>query len=466
MTHSSPPVVAALAAGFRAAGVRICANHPGFHSHTLAAALGGTVTSRSERSAMEFGWGASLAGARTVVTLKNVGLNDAADPFINSLFVGCHGGLVVTVFDDIEIEQSQLRLDSRMYALEHGGIWVEPRSVADAGRWAARSFDLAEQFGAPVVIRITNILCHAAEGAGPVGEVAYGHRSFLRSPARWVVHPANVASLRELQAARLARIQAWSDAEPFACGSLAANQPLTLVFGAAPSGERASENWVAVDRLPLPAGVIDAARRAQHVTVREHGHGYVAAAVGRAMAGESVESAPFFMPDLPRVYHKRNWYEPLFGALRRIPDRIVIGDLGSHTMDEHRTIDACLCYGGSVSVAAGVAAAAPALRVICVRGDGGFAHSGAAGLAEMVDRGLTVVVFVMDNGGCQDTGGQWVSCDWPQSSKGLRIVDREYGASRPCPVDEIKGWFAAGGVTVVRCRFPDVWPSSSREMQR
>ena len=97
----SPPVIAALAAGFRAGGVTICANHPGFHSHELAAAIGCPVTSRSERAAFAFGWGASLAGARTVVALKNVGLNDAADPFINALFVGCHGGLVVVVFDDI-----------------------------------------------------------------------------------------------------------------------------------------------------------------------------------------------------------------------------------------------------------------------------------------------------------------------------------------------------------------------------
>ena len=450
-----PPVISALAAGFRAGGVRICTNHPGFHSQRLAAALSCPVTSRSERAAMAFGWGASLAGARTVVTLKNVGLNDAADPFVNAMFVGCHGGLVIVVFDDVEIEQSQLPLDSRLYASLPGGIWIEPRSVAEAARWATRSFELSERFGTPIVLRITNALCHAAvmdrlpENASP------GEKMFSRDPARWVVHPANVARLTALRQRRCEQIQAWSDAEPVACGAVKGGEPLTLLVGAMPEGTQVGDNWLAVDRLPLPVAAISAARRASRVTVREHGRAHAASALASALLGDRIEMVPFSMPDVPRSYHDRDWYEPLFGPLRSLPNRVVIGDLGSHTMDPHRTIDACLCYGASVAVAAGVAAAAPDLRVICVTGDGAFAHSGAAGLAEAVDRTLTLVVFVIDNGGCRDTGGQRISVDWPSPAEGLRVVERDFGRDRPCDVDEVAAWFSAGGTTVVRCRFVD-----------
>ena len=450
-----PPVISALAKGFRAGGMRICTNHPGFHSHRLAAALNCPVTSRSERAAMAFGWGSSLAGARTVVTFKNVGLNDAADPFINAMFVGCHGGLVVVVFDDIEIEQSQLPLDSRLYAALPGGIWIEPRSVAEAARWAARSFELSERFGTPVVLRVTNALCHATGTDQPVETAAPGARGFSRDPARWVVHPANVVRLRELQQRRCEQVQAWSDAEPVACGAVEEAAPLTLLMGTVPDGTQVGDNWLAVDRLPLPAGAIAAARQASRVTVREHGRGHAASVLASALLGDRIEMVPFSMPDVPRSYHDRDLYEPLFGPLRSLPNRVVIGDLGSHTMDPHRTIDACLCYGASVAVAAGVAAAAPEQRVICVTGDGAFSHSGAAGLAEAVDRTLPLVVFVIDNGGCQDTGGQRISVDWPSTANGLRVVHRDFGRGRPCRVDEVAAWFSAGGTTVVRCRFVD-----------
>lgn len=450
-----PPVITALAAGFRAGGVAVCANHPGFHSHELAAALGCAVTSRSERAALAFGWGASLAGKRTVVTLKNVGLNDAADPFVNALFVGCHGGLVVVVFDDIEIEQSQLPLDSRHFAIRPGAIWIEPRSVADAARWAARSFELSERFGAPVTVRITNALCHAAAAELQLPAAGGGNLEFSRDPARWVVHPANVARLRALQEERCERIQAWSDAEPIAGGPVRAGEQLTFVAGAIPEVASPRDSWLAIDRLPLPAAAVAAARGASRVVVCEHGLGHVAALLAAELAGGRIESSAFGMPALSRSYHDRDWYEPLFGPLRSLSDRIVIGDLGSHTMDPHRTIDACLCYGASVAVAAGVAAAAPGRRVICVTGDGAFAHSGAAGLAEAVDRGVPLVVFVIDNGGCRDTGGQQISVDWPAGSAGLSVVEREFNRARPCRIAEVAEWLAGGGTTVVRCRFGD-----------
>jgi indolepyruvate ferredoxin oxidoreductase alpha subunit len=448
-----PPVIEALAAGFRAGGARLCANHPGFHSHRLAAELGCPVTSRSERAAMAFGWGASLAGARTVVTIKNVGLDDATDPFVNALFVGCNGGFVVVVFDDIEIEQSQLPHDSRVFSALPGGIWLEPRSVADAGRWAAHSFELSERFNAPVVLRITNLLCHAAADKQPVAVDPLGERQFVRQPERWVVHPANSARLAGMQRERCARIQAWSDAEPVKSGMLQAGRPLALLVGAVPLDAAAGADWLAIDRLPLPAAAIAACRQASRVTVHEHGRSHVAGMVAAALVGDRVQALPYEMADVPRSYHDRDWYEPLFGPLRSLPDRVVIGDLGSHTMDPARSIDACLCYGASVAVAAGVAAAAPDRRVICVTGDGAFAHSGAAGLAEAVDRGVALVVLVIDNGGCRDTGGQRISMDWPVASAGLRVVEREFDVASPCRIDEVAAWLAAGGTTVVRCRF-------------
>ena len=72
-------VIQALADGFKDGGCKLSANYPGFHSDELHDEMGGGVTSVNEKTAYAFAWGACLAGARSVVSMKNVGLSDAAD---------------------------------------------------------------------------------------------------------------------------------------------------------------------------------------------------------------------------------------------------------------------------------------------------------------------------------------------------------------------------------------------------
>ena len=140
-------LVKALSEGIADAGVRHFANYPGFHSNELHAALDATVTSTDEKNAFAFGWGCSMAGARAAVTFKNVGLNDAADAYLGAHFVGCRAGLVLFLFDDCDIQHSQNRIDVRPYSLVYGGLWLEPRSVPEAYRFARDAFGLSERFG-------------------------------------------------------------------------------------------------------------------------------------------------------------------------------------------------------------------------------------------------------------------------------------------------------------------------------
>src|SRR4051794_19710632 len=115
--------IAAVACGLEDGGVAFTAAYPGFHAHELAGLLGCSLFSVNEKNALAVAWGASLAGARVAVLFKNVGLNDAADPFVNACVLGVHAGLVVVVLDDLDIEQSQLRQDSRPYADFPTSLW-------------------------------------------------------------------------------------------------------------------------------------------------------------------------------------------------------------------------------------------------------------------------------------------------------------------------------------------------------
>lgn len=447
---SYPDVVNALADGFRQSGCDLCTNHPGFHSQRLAALLGCDVTSRSERAAFATAWGASFVGRRAVVTFKNVGLNDAADPFVNASFVGCNGGLVCVVFDDIDVEQSQLRLDSRFYRPAGDALWLEPTSIQDAYRWAARAFELSEIFETMVVIRITNILLYARGPHRPEISAPRPHKAFARVPGRWVMHPSNVKALTNNVIQRRSRLKEWSDSEP-TCGCLPNDdEEFSVLVGAQPPGEPPPGAWARLDRYPIPSCILHAVARASYTAVHEHGDGHARLAILSATHGSTVLSFPLAGPEPNRVYHSRDWYEPLYGAIRQLDTRVVIGDIGSHTMDPAQTLDACLCYGSSVAVAAGAAAAAPERRVVCVTGDGGFSHSGREGLAEAVDRRVNLVVLVIDNGGCQDTGGQAVSIDWPEPRNGLRVERLNFSAATPLTIKKIESWFKASGVTLVR----------------
>ena len=99
-------------------------------------------------------------------------------------------------------------------------------------------------------------------------------------------------------------------------------------------------------------------------------------------------------------------FDSLFAAIRSIDGRIVVGDLGSYTMDRHRTIDACLCYGASVATAIGCRLAGTSDRVFCVTGDAAFLHSGKAAMEEAITRGVQLTIILIDNGGAASTGGQ------------------------------------------------------------
>lgn len=447
---SNPDVINALADGFRQSGCDLCTNHPGFYSQRLAARLGCNVTSRSERAAFATAWGASLVGCRAVVTLKNVGLNDAADPFVNAAFVGCHGGLVCVVFDDIDVEQSQLRLDSRFYRNAGEALWLEPTSIQDAYRWAARAFELSETFETLVVIRVTNILLHACGPHTRETMVLRTRKAFARVPKRWVMHPSNVQSLTDTRTRRRAALRMWSDSEPTEACWPNDDEELLLLVGAQPPGPPPPGAWARLDRYPIPSCILKAVARAPHTAVHEHGDGHARLAILSATQGSTVRSFPLAMPNPNREYHSRSWYEPLYNAIRQLDARVVIGDIGSHTMDPAHTLDACLCYGSSVAVAAGAAAAAPEHRVVCITGDGGFSHSGREGLAEALDRRVTLVIFVIDNGGCRDTGGQAVSIDWPEPREGLRVERLAVSPVAPLNIMQLRSWFSAGGVTLVR----------------
>lgn len=70
----------------------------------------------NEKTAMEAALGMSFAGKRSLVCMKHVGMNVAADCFINSAITGVKGGLIIIAADDPSMHSSQNEQDSRSMA--------------------------------------------------------------------------------------------------------------------------------------------------------------------------------------------------------------------------------------------------------------------------------------------------------------------------------------------------------------
>src|SRR6056297_298321 len=108
--------------------------------------------SANEKTSMEEAMGLSYAGKRALVTMKHVGLNVAADAYVNSAITGANGGIIVAVADDPSMHSSQNEQDSRFYGDFALIPYLEPSNQQEAYDMAYHAFDLSEKFNVPVLI--------------------------------------------------------------------------------------------------------------------------------------------------------------------------------------------------------------------------------------------------------------------------------------------------------------------------
>ncbi len=118
----------------------------------------------NEKTAMEAALGMSYAGKRALVCMKHVGVNVAADPFVNSGITGANGGIVVTVADDPSMHSSQNEQDSRFYAKFAMVPLFEPSNQQETYEMMFAAYELSEKYSTPVMVRITTRLAHSRSG--------------------------------------------------------------------------------------------------------------------------------------------------------------------------------------------------------------------------------------------------------------------------------------------------------------
>lgn len=401
----------------------------------------------NEKTAFEAALGVALVGRRAMVVMKHVGLNVAADAFVNAALLPLEAGLVVVVGDDPGMHSSQNEQDSRMYAELARVPCLEPRTVPEAYALTREAFRVSERFGVPVMVRLVTRLAH---GRGRVErEAAEAERPVRRPEASggWVLLPANARrGWRDLLARQPAMV-AWSEGRARLVPGATRLGVVSAGLGGAYVADALGEPrpwWLHVDAWPPPLGPLRAlAAAVDRILVVEEGqpvlearlagllggpvpvHGRLSGhlpvdgeltpeAVALALGGAApVPAAPAadLPPRPPRLCDgcpHRDAFDALALAFADGPRPLVTGDIGCYTLGAlppYRALDSCVCMGASIGMARG-AAEAGAGPTVAVLGDSTFLHSGLPAVVDAVARRANLTVVVLDNGVAAMTGAQ------------------------------------------------------------
>lgn len=455
----------AIALGAIHAGIRGVYAYPGTPSteiteyiqrHPLARERGLHSTwCTNEKTAVEAALGASYAGARAIACMKHVGLNVAADAFVNSAITGVNGGLIVIVADDPSMHSSQNEQDSRFYGKFSLMPVLEPSTQQEAYDMMAYGFELSEREKLPVLMRITMRMAHSRaavtvrDEAAPIQALPYA-----KDPSSWVLLPANSRRRYAALIEKQPELERLAAAAPYTRYSQAPSQndkPLGVLacgigynYVMEVKDAATKFNILKITQYPLPSDLIRRlAADSREILVVEDGQPFVeeqikavlsadypvtgrltgrlprtgeltpdcvAAALGHAPeryfdTPKSVVGRP---PALCQGCGHRDVYTALNEVVKDYPNARVFADIGCYTLGAlppFRAIDTCLDMGASITMAKGAADAGlfPAIAVI---GDSTFTHSGMTGLLDAVNDKAQITVIISDNLTTAMTGGQ------------------------------------------------------------
>ncbi|MHB0874899.1 MAG: indolepyruvate ferredoxin oxidoreductase subunit alpha [Anaerolineae bacterium] len=216
----------AIALGAYLGGATVATGYPGTPSTEIVEAFcryPGVYAewSVNEKVALEVGVGAALVGARTIVTMKHVGLNVAADPFFAVAYTGIKGGLVVVSADDPGMHSSQGEQDNRNYARFAKVPLLEPSDSQECLDMTRLALDLSEEFDTPVLLRPTGRISHAqslVEVEADAEAVHLANRGsaigFDRDAVKYVMLPGNARKRRVVLEERLQRLRQYAESSP------------------------------------------------------------------------------------------------------------------------------------------------------------------------------------------------------------------------------------------------------------
>ncbi len=447
----------AVARGAWEAGCRVAAAYPGTPSTEILEAVAQYKKdiycewSTNEKVALEVCLGASLAGARALYVSKHVGVNVAADPLFSAAYIGTRGGLVIVTADDPGLHSSQNEQDNRFYGVSAKVPVLCPSDSSECKEFTKLAFEISEEFGIPVIVRLTTRTAHAK------GIVTLGERKeieikrYVKDVKKTLILPT-FAKLRHYSLEeRLEKLKDYSNKTPInreeegkeEFGIIADGVAYYYAKEAFPSAWFLKLGMV----YPFPdERVRRFASKVKKLYVVEEVDPFIEMQVkalgidviGKERIPKVDELSPekvyyaitqekkdaLQIPEIPKrppVLCPGCGYRTVFHILSKLKV-IVSGDIGCYTLGglpPLNAMDTCVDMGASITVGHGIEKVLKNTddnrKVVAIIGDSTFFHSGITGLIDVVyNKGKTTVI-ILDNRITAMTGHQ----DHPGTGKTL-----------------------------------------------
>lgn len=460
----------AIAAGAFHAGVSLVSGYPGTPSteilETAAAMSDGRYYvewSTNEKAALEVAAGASYSGARTLVTMKQVGLNVASDPLMSLSYVGVKGGMVIVSADDPGPISSQTEQDTRHFARFAKLPCFDPSSPEEAYEMVGAAYEISERYNTPVLLRPTTRVCHGCASVTVDDEyVAHEPEGFIKDTERWVIFP-RTSYLNHIRIEeRVPTLSAELSALPFnridgngslgiACGGISyayvteairrlgvTDRVSVLKIGTPyPFPEEMAADWLRSVERVLVVEELDPVIERELIFIcgrlgikktvlgkytgsspiaGENSAELAAASIAELLGIEcpdtvAAENAPK-LPTRPPVLCAGCPHRASFLAVKhaaRGKKAVFSGDIGCYTLGNAKPldmVDTCLCMGADVTIAQGIHRIEPDTLNFSFIGDSTFFASGMTGVANAVYNDCDIILMVLDNSITAMTGGQ------------------------------------------------------------
>ena len=435
----------AIARGAFEAGVRVVSAYPGTPSTEVSEYISKypevyAEWAPNEKVAFEVAAGASYAGARSMVCMKHVGVNVAADPMFTAAYTGVNGGLVILAADDPGMHSSQNEQDTRFYARSAHIPMLEPADSAEAKEFTKLAFELSEKYDTPVFVRTTTRLAHSQSFVEEEERQEVPLRPYVKDVSKYTMMPSSAIGRHVVVEAREDRLAA--DVNGFeinreemrddSLGVICSGVVYEYVREALPDAsvlkmgmvyplavEKAREFAKKVKRLV----VVEELEPFMENQLKAHGvmcegknlfskQGELSVAIIKEkLLGVQTKAEKLDLPVRPPVMCAGCPHRGVFYILNKLK-LTVSADIGCYTLGAQpplAAVDTVLCMGASVGMAHGFEKARgreQSEHTVAVIGDSTFIHSGTTGLINAVYNMSNITLIILDNSTTGMTGHQ------------------------------------------------------------
>ncbi|MDK2562737.1 indolepyruvate ferredoxin oxidoreductase subunit alpha [Romboutsia sedimentorum] len=434
----------AIARGAYEAGVKFASAYPGTPSTEIlenVAMYKGDIVAEwatNEKVALEAVIGGSIAGARTMASMKHVGINVAADPLFTFAYTGVNGGMVLISADEPGMHSSQNEQDNRNYAKFAKIALFEPATSQEAKDMLKEAFEISEKYDTPVLYRVTTRLCHSKGIVDCTDRVEVGIKDYVKNPQKNLTVPAHARILRNSVEERLQKLADYSNNTDLNTYEINDKKIGIVASGMCHTyakevfGENASYMKLGFTN-PMPMEKIkEFASKVDKIYVIEENDPFIEDqmkcaginCIGKDVLPISGEMTPdvireaIFGKTNDTIEYNKDLVVPrppglcagcphrgFFYELGKRKNIMVTGDIGCYTLGfapPYNAMDTVVCMGASLSTGHGAQKVFNMkedneMRVVGVLGDSTFFHTGINSLLDVVYNNGNSISVILDN---------------------------------------------------------------------